>query len=106
MFKPLALLAIVPLALLLPAPVQCQTDPFQAALASLKALLTPKLPSAGTPFPKIPGPKCKDAKIGIVGAGPGGISMAYKMKKRGFTDVTILERTNRIGGNARNFELR
>ena len=32
--------------------------------------------------------------------------MAYSLKKLGFTDVTILERTNRIGRKAEHFQYR
>ena len=32
--------------------------------------------------------------------------MAYSLKQKGFTDVTILERTNRIGGKGEHFQYR
>ena len=38
----------------------------------------------GTPFPAINGPKNLDTPIGIVGAGPSGIHMAYSLKKAGY----------------------
>ena len=57
----------------------------------------------GEPFKSIPGPKCLNSKIGIVGAGPSGVHMAYELKQKGYTDVTILERSNRVGGKAENF---
>ena len=44
-----------------------------------------------------------NSKIGIVGAGPSGVHMAYELKQKGYTDVTILERSNRVGGKAENF---
>eukprot|EP01006_Ploeotia_vitrea_P037852 TRINITY_DN66181_c4_g1_i1.p2 TRINITY_DN66181_c4_g1~~TRINITY_DN66181_c4_g1_i1.p2 ORF type:complete len:661 (-),score=337.21 TRINITY_DN66181_c4_g1_i1:41-1867(-) len=44
---------------------------------------------------KDPGP-C----IGIVGAGPAGLSMAEILRERGFADVTLLERTHRVGGKS------
>ena len=49
------------------------------------------------PF-KIPGPKSLNDRIAIVGAGPAGIHMALALKNRGFTNVRILEKTNRFGG--------
>ena len=32
--------------------------------------------------------------------------MAYELKQRGYTDVTILERSNRVGGKAETFSYR
>ena len=39
-------------------------------------------------------------RIGIVGAGAGGLSLARLLTDRGFTDVTVLEREERVGGKA------
>ena len=55
----------------------------------------------GYPFHKIRGPKCLNSKIGVVGAGPSGVHMAWMLKKRGFHDVTILERNNYLGGKSK-----
>ena len=46
----------------------------------------------------IPGPKTKNDSIVIVGADFTGIHMALLLKNRGFTNVQILERENRVGG--------
>ena len=54
----------------------------------------------GIPFQPISGPQSKNARIGIVGAGAAGVHMAYLLKKDGYTDVTILEKSRRIGGKA------
>ena len=59
----------------------------------------------GKPFEKINGP-CKSSKIAIIGAGPSGVHMAYSLKLKGFKDVTILERSDRIGGKGENFQYR
>ena len=40
----------------------------------------------------------KDQKIAAIGAGPAGIHMASQLKKRGYTNVTILEKSGMIGG--------
>ena len=49
-------------------------------------------------FPgRIPGPKKLTDSIGIIGAGPSGIHMAYLLKNKGFTDITILEASDQIG---------
>ena len=37
-------------------------------------------------------------KVLIIGAGPAGLTAAYELLKRGEFDVTILEKTDRIGG--------
>ena len=64
------------------------------------------VPPKGHDFAQIAGPKCLSSKIGIVGAGPSGVHMAYELKQKGFTDVTILERSNRIGGKGEHFQYR
>jgi hypothetical protein len=54
----------------------------------------------------------KDARICIVGAGAAGLSTAYFLKKQGYRNISILEKTGRIGGlccsityNSRSFDL-
>jgi predicted NAD/FAD-dependent oxidoreductase len=42
-------------------------------------------------------------RIGIVGAGPGGLSLAKLLTERGFADVTVLERNARVGGKSSTF---
>ncbi|XP_060075497.1 uncharacterized protein LOC132555163 [Ylistrum balloti] len=54
-----------------------------------------------TPFPKIQGPKSKQDRIAIIGAGPAGIHMAYKLKVAGYTNITVFEKSNYIGGKSR-----
>ncbi|MCP4132925.1 MAG: FAD-dependent oxidoreductase [bacterium] len=39
-----------------------------------------------------------DKKIIIVGAGAAGISTAYELKKKGYENITVLEKDKRIGG--------
>ena len=39
----------------------------------------------GSPFPNINGPESLDTPIGIVGAGPSGVHMAYSLKRAGYT---------------------
>lgn len=51
-------------------------------------------------FPKVKGPKSKHDRIAIIGAGPSGIHMAYKLKEAGYRNVTIFEKTNYIGGKS------
>ncbi len=43
-------------------------------------------------------PSDLNAKIAIVGAGPAGIHMAYSLKNRGYTNVVIYEKSDRVGG--------
>lgn len=38
------------------------------------------------------------SSICIVGAGPGGLSMAHYLKKSGYKNITILEKQAEIGG--------
>ena len=39
-----------------------------------------------------------DTPIGIVGAGPGGLSAAFYLRSVGYTDVTVLEKSDHVGG--------
>jgi phytoene dehydrogenase-like protein len=39
-------------------------------------------------------------RIGIVGAGPGGLSLARLLTERGIDDVTVIERSPRVGGKS------
>ena len=57
------------------------------------------VPPKGIKFKKIRGPR-KNARIGIVGAGPAGVHMAYLLKEKGFSNINIIEKSNRIGGKA------
>jgi hypothetical protein len=47
-----------------------------------------------------------DAKtsVCIVGAGPAGLTAAFELKKRGYTDVTVFEKQDRVGGQCFSFE--
>jgi len=44
------------------------------------------------------GRRGRDAAIGIVGAGPAGLSVAEELRSRGYTDVTVLEARGEAGG--------
>mmetsp|Transcript_4496 Transcript_4496/g.10458 ORF Transcript_4496/g.10458 Transcript_4496/m.10458 type:complete len:549 (+) Transcript_4496:69-1715(+) len=46
-------------------------------------------------------PKAMDAPILIVGAGPAGLLSARKLKKMGYTNITILEKSDRFGGKTK-----
>src|SRR5262249_3972524 len=39
-------------------------------------------------------------RIGIVGAGAGGLSLARLLTEKGYADVTVIERAPRVGGKA------
>jgi hypothetical protein len=39
-------------------------------------------------------------RLGIVGAGPGGLSLARLLSERGIDDVTVIERSDRVGGKS------
>ena len=40
----------------------------------------------------------KTSRIAIVGAGPAGLSTAWFLSKRGYHNVTVLEKLGRVGG--------
>ena len=79
---------------------------FIKGLGAIKAKYAKPAPSHGIPFPKIRGPKSKSARIGVVGAGPGGTHMAWLLKRAGYKDVTILEKTDRVGGKSEVYNYR
>ncbi|RUT41413.1 FAD-dependent oxidoreductase [Paenibacillus anaericanus] len=46
------------------------------------------------------------AKIGIIGAGISGVTTAYQLAKKGYTNITILEKDERVGGKCHSIEYR
>ena len=40
----------------------------------------------------------RDLRIAIIGAGPGGLCMAIKLKEAGFQDIVLFEKTQAVGG--------
>lgn len=46
----------------------------------------------------------RDARIAVVGGGPAGLSAAYRLKKAGYTNVTVLERASEVGGKTETIE--
>ena len=65
----------------------------------LKALLDDNTPPKGEPFPEISGPR-QDENVCIVGAGPAGIDMALRLKDKGYSKITMFEKTGRVGGKS------
>ncbi len=51
----------------------------------------------GLALPKIDGESEKNESIGVIGAGPAGLSFAYQMARRGYP-VTVYEKTDKPGG--------
>ena len=47
--------------------------------------------------PRVVGPG-RQEQVCVVGAGPAGVHMAYSLKRRGYSSVVVLERTDRVGG--------
>ena len=39
-------------------------------------------------------------KILVIGGGPAGLTAAYELQKNNYSDITILEATNHLGGIA------
>ena len=42
-----------------------------------------------------------DSKIAIIGAGPGGLSLAYFLQQQGYHRISVLEKESMVGGKAR-----
>jgi hypothetical protein len=58
-------------------------------------------PPKGIPFPtSIPSPRSLDERIAIVGAGAAGIHMAYLLKRKGFQNIVVYEKSDRVGGKS------
>lgn len=75
--------------------------PEQQAYARIKKIVDSNPPPKGIPFPStIPSPRSVNDKIAIVGAGPAGIHMAYLLKKNGFKNINVYEKSGRIGGKS------
>lgn len=49
------------------------------------------------PLPKIDGEDSKPESVGVIGAGPAGLSFAYQMARRGYK-VTVYEKSEKAGG--------
>ena len=71
----------------------------EALVETLQSILLKPDPPKGTPFPAIPGPN-KDDRVCIVGAGPPGVHMGMRLKQLGHDNVTIFEKSNKVGGKS------
>jgi predicted NAD/FAD-binding protein len=47
----------------------------------------------------------QDKKIAIIGAGPSGVSAAYYLKEKGYRNITLFEKEDRIGGKCCTYSL-
>lgn len=47
--------------------------------------------------------KNKD-RIGIIGAGISGVTAAYELAKKGYTNITLMEKSDRVGGKCHSIE--
>ena len=54
----------------------------------------------GATKPLIGGPKDRLSKIAVIGGGPAGIHMSYLLTDKGYENITIFERSERIGGKS------
>lgn len=59
--------------------------------------------SSFTTIPQFTQPISKTSPIGIIGAGPAGISIAYNLRKEGYKNITILESSSHIAGKSATF---
>ena len=67
-------------------------------------LLDKELSAKGYPFPQIHGPATWE-RVCVVGAGPAGVHMALSLKKKGFLNVTIFEKSGRVGGKSYDIDI-
>jgi len=47
----------------------------------------------------------ENTRIGIVGAGPSGLSAAYALARLGYKNVTVLEKHHTVGGMCESVEI-
>jgi phytoene dehydrogenase-like protein len=47
----------------------------------------------------------ENTRIGIVGAGPSGLSAAYALTRLGYKNVTVLEKHHTVGGMCESVEI-
>ena len=71
----------------------------EVILSTAQNILLNPGPAVGIPYQDIPGPS-KDDRVCVVGAGPSGVHMAMRLKKLGYQDVVIFEKSNRVGGKS------
>jgi monoamine oxidase len=43
-------------------------------------------------------PLAKDARIAVIGAGASGLTAAHTLRKKGYSNITVYEKDNRVGG--------
>jgi len=70
------------------APTEKELQPWNESYPSLASAVKKNLPPQ------------KNNRVVIIGAGAAGVHMASLLKHRGFDKVTILEKTNRVGGKS------
>ena len=46
-----------------------------------------------------------NTRIGIVGAGPSGLSVAYALVRLGYNNITVLEKHHTVGGMCESVEI-
>ena len=68
-------------------------------LMMFNELLDKELPPKGYPFPRIHGPAPWE-RVCIVGAGPAGVHMSLTLKQKGYSNVTMFEKSGRVGGKS------
>ena len=68
-------------------------------LMMFNELLDKELPPKGYSFPRIHGPAPWE-RVCIVGAGPAGVHMSLNLKQKGYSNVTIFEKSGRVGGKS------
>lgn len=56
--------------------------------------------SCGCRFAGVVNPFQRKSRIAIVGAGPAGVHLASRLKQLGYMNLTLLERTGRVGGKS------
>ena len=83
----------------------CQDSSVVAqTVRELNNLLKINIHPKGEIFPDVIGPDRRD-HVCIVGAGASGIHMALSLKDKGYKDVTIFEKTDRVGGKIKDLQI-
>ncbi len=75
------------------AAIRAVVDDVEAHTQAVNAAAKPREPRESKPL-------AKDASICVVGAGPSGLSVASELRAQGFTNITVLEGDQRVGGKS------
>ncbi len=88
--------------------MRATADNIELTAATIADLEVKKHETESSLVPRVRGPQVqlkKDARIAVVGAGPGGLSAALELKKQGYANVVIFDKEAEAGGKSHTVEV-